>query len=170
MRTAVGSWQLAVGSQLLTAFCVVLLAGGCGPSDERMIEGSLSEVVNLRYSKVDIVKNEDELSVRFLQPQGPGEDVVLRLSVDLAGTSIDANETFDLASLDLDGNQRGTISRSVLDDPLTSFPQLRQGELTFRRSVISGETIPGEFRVTFVNGTELASGRTAFATFEATVQ
>ena len=100
----------------------------------------------------------------------PGEDVVLRLSVDLAGTSIDAHETFDLASLDLDGNQRGTISRSVLDDPLTSFPQLQRGELTFRRSVISGETIPGEFRVTFVNGTELASGRTAFGTFEATVQ
>ncbi|MGA9522061.1 MAG: hypothetical protein WBV82_11380 [Myxococcaceae bacterium] len=169
MRTAVGSWQLAVGSRLLPALMLLLIFSGCGPED-RVVEGSLSEVIDLRYGKVDIVKNENDLSIRFLQPRGEGEDVVLRVSVDLTETSIDANQTFDLASLTPGGSQRGTISRSVLDDPLTSFPQLQRGELTFRRDVTSGETVPGEFRVTFVNGTELASGRTAFATFEATVQ
>jgi hypothetical protein len=159
----VGSRRSEVGSYLLPVLGALLLtATGCGPED-RTIEGSLSEVVELRYRKVDVLMNPTELSLRFLEPQGAGENVVLRVSVDLTGTQLDAIETFDLA-------ERGKVSRSVLDDPLTSFPAIRLGQLTFRRSLVSGDTVPGEFNVTFVNGTELSSGRTAFATFEALVQ
>lgn len=155
----------------IAALLFLGLAGlpGCG-SGNHQLEGSLSEVLDLTYQSVDVVKNPDDLSVRFLMPQGAGDNVVLRLSVDLAGTSIDARETFDLTSLGLQGNPRGTVSRSVLDDPLTTFPRMKRGELTFNHRVIPGEAVSGEFRITFENGTELASGRTVFGTFEATVQ
>jgi hypothetical protein len=157
-RACVGS--LLVGGALLS---------GCGTRDH-VLEGSLTEVLDLDYQKVDVVRNPDDLAVRFLMPQGAGDNVVLRLSVDLAGTTIDANKPFDLASTGLQGNQRGSISRSVLDDPLTSFPLLVRGELTFDHAPLAGEKVSGDFRATFENGTELASGRTVFGTFEATVQ
>jgi hypothetical protein len=150
-----------------------LLLGGallCGCGGDHVLEGSLTEVLDLKYQKVDVVRNPDDLAVRFLMPQGAGDNVVLRLSVDLAGTTLDANKPFDLASTGLQGNQRGSISRDVLDDPLTSFPQLVRGELTFDHAPLAGEAVSGDFRATFENGTELASGRTVFGTFEATVQ
>jgi hypothetical protein len=147
----------------------IAFLAGCG-SGEHELEGSLTQLVDLKYRKVDVVKNPEDLAIRFLAPQGAGDNVVLRLSVDLAETSIDAGETFNLASTTPDGVQRGVISRSVLDDPLTTFPPLQRGQLTFSGPLNPGGSVSGDFRVTFENGVHVASGRTVFGTFEATVQ
>ena len=158
----------ALAPTAIMALMASLTLSACGP--EHALEGSLTEVVDLTFTKVDVQRSEDELAVRFLRPQGIGDDVVLRVSAGLLGTAVDANNPIDLAESDPVGNQRGRVTRNVLDDPLTDFPELERGELVFHKSVISGKTIPGEFHLTFARGTKLANGRTVFGTFEAKVQ
>jgi hypothetical protein len=79
--------------------------------------------------------------------------------------SLDIN----LAEALADGSQRGSVGRSVLDEPVRPFPQLVRGNL-FVRSLPrnTGDRVSGEFNVTFTNGTDVYSGRTIFSRFEAT--
>jgi hypothetical protein len=57
----------------------------------------------------------------------------------------------------------------VQDEPPRAFPRILRGGLTFDKTPASGATVPGSFHVTFVNGTDVYSGRTLFGRFEATV-
>lgn len=156
-------WPAAV---LAASGAAVLCA--CGPG-ERALQGSLSEVLDLRFNAADVVQSDRELSLRFLWKEGTTEDVVLRVTASTLGTSVDAQKTLDLAEEDPSGRQRGRVTRLVQDDPLTTLPPLRRGGLTFQRSLIPGQTVPGELHITFAQGTDLASGRTVFGTFEATL-
>lgn len=154
---------------LLAAASLVTLLTACGP-EQHQLEGSLTEVVDLRWRSADVQLGENELSLRFLQPQGMGQNVVLRVTASLLGIAVDANEPINLAEPDLAGHKRGRITRSVVDDPLTEFPEVERGELTFHRSIVSGATVPGEVHITFAQGTKLANGRTVFGSFEARVE
>lgn len=156
-------------SRALAALALVLTVSACGP-EEHALEGSLSEVVNLRFRDADLTLGESELALRFIAPQGAGENVVLRVTASTLGTSVDAQETLDLAELDPVGAQRGRITRAVHEDPLTELPPLQRGGLVFDRSPLAGERVTGSLHVTFAQGTELASGRTVFGSFEARVQ
>lgn len=149
---------------------LLTLTSACGGTREQRLEGSLSEVVDLRFHKAEIQQQEGELAVRFIDSRASTEDIVLRLAVSLLGTSVDPREKVDLAEDDAVGRQRGSVSRAVLNDPLTSFPDIERGGLTLQRPAITGETVPGEFHVTFAQGTHVASGRTVFGTFEGKVQ
>lgn len=142
----------------------------CGGPREQRLEGSLSDVVDLRFRKVEILQHDTELAVRFIDARASSEDVVLRLAVSLLGTSVDPREKVDLAEPDAAGKQRGSVSRAVLDDPLTSFPEIERGGLLLQKPVTTGAVVPGELHVTFGQGTHVASGRTVFGTFEAKVQ
>ncbi|MBX5483783.1 MAG: hypothetical protein IRZ16_18320 [Myxococcaceae bacterium] len=127
-------------------------------------------MLDLTYRTVDVSQGQSDLAVRFVQPQGLGENVVLRVAVSLLGTSVDAGEAIDLAEPDALGNPRGRASRAVIDDPLQELPPIGRGELLFHRTLLPGETVPGELHITFSEGTTLASGRTVFGSFEAKVQ
>lgn len=151
------------------ALALVLSCCACGRA-EPLLEGSLSEVVGLKYRTADVTQSQDELALRFVMPQGISENVVLRLTVSTLGTTIEANAPWNLAEEDPLGRQRGSVSRNVIEDPLERFPEIERGELVFERPLQFGARVPGSFHVTFVQGTELASGRTVFGTFEAKVQ
>jgi GTP-binding protein len=71
---------------------VGLGASGCAGED-KALEGSLSEVVDLHFRTADVLTSESELSLRFVQSHGAGEDVVLRVP---PGTQV-----FDVASGEL---------------------------------------------------------------------
>lgn len=154
---------------------VPLLAalGACKASEGGTLEGSVSPLLDLSYEWAEARLAEGELSVSFLSPQGSGADTVLKVSAqvgDLVQEGHAGAFTVNLAEALAGGAQRGAIGRSVLDEPVRPFPQLRLGTLTV--DPLPGETgqrVSGEFHVTFENGTDLYSGRTIFGSFEATV-
>ena len=154
---------------LVLAAALLLTATACG-GDESALEGSLSELVDLRYRKVSVVQTQDELSVRFLWPEGASEDVVLRVTASLVGVVPNPRQPLDLAEQNDLGEVRGRVGRAVRNDPVTEFPPPRRGALTFQSHLQKGSTVEGELHLTFENGTELASGRTVFGTFEANIE
>ena len=145
---------------------LALLAGAsCGGPQ---LEGSLSTVLDLHYSRSSAASSPDQVVVRFIQPLDSGENVVLQVGAQLVG--LDPNTLqFDLAESISQNNQRGVISRNVLNDPRTTFPPLALGRLQFNAPLAAGKSVSGSFHATFADGTTFASGRTVFGSFGATV-
>lgn len=155
---------------LKTMGIAAMLLLGCFGCGSQQLEGSLSAVLDLHYSQTNASSSPDEMVVRFIQPlSGGGENVVLAVSASRAGADPNAIQ-FDLAELTPQGNQRGTLTRNVFNDPRTTFPPLARGHLQFNSSLTVGRTVGGNFSVTFQEGTTFASGRTIFASFGAIVQ
>ncbi|WP_223752406.1 hypothetical protein [Myxococcus sp. RHSTA-1-4] len=147
--------------------------GACAPEGTRL-EGSVSELVDLRYERAEAQWSPGELSINFVTPQGTGVNTILKVSAQV-GDMIPEGYTgplvIDLAEVLEGGAQRGAIGRSVLDEPARTFPPLARGKLTVGGTPVEpGSRITGDFHVTFDNGTNVYSGRTVFGSFEATVQ
>jgi len=143
---------------------------GCGQGPH--LEGSVTPLLDLKYETAQALADEDEASVRFLTVQGAGENTILKVAARLDDLQLTPGVELDLAELLGDGPdapQRGAISRSVLDEPTREFPRILRGGLTFEKPLTPAALVPGEFHVTFVNGTDVYSGRTIFGRFEATV-
>ncbi|MFL5351820.1 hypothetical protein [Archangium sp.] len=153
---------------LSTLFLTGLLTA-CTP--HKTLEGSVTEYLDLTYERVEARASKSEVTVNFLQPRGEGENTVLKVAARLEGVSLEPRAAIDLAQHvgGETGPQRGAVSRSVLDEPSRPFPAIERGELLFDGYLDSGKTVTGEFHVTFVNGTDVYSGRTLFGRFEATV-
>ncbi len=155
------------------ALCAALAALGACEREGGELEGSVSEVVDLRYQRAEAQWAPGELSINFVSPQGTGINTILKVSAQV-GDMIPEGYTgplvIDLAEVLEGGAQRGAIGRSVLDEPVRTFPQLARGTLTVDSTAVDpGSRITGDFHVTFVNGTNVYSGRTIFGSFEATV-
>jgi len=147
------------------AALALLACASCGGAQ---LEGSLSTVLDLHYSRASAASGPDQAVVRFIQPLDSGENVVLQVGAQLVG--LDPNTLqFDLAESISPNNQRGVISRNVLNDPRTTFPPLVRGRLQFNAPLVAGKSVSGSFNATFADGTTFASGRTVFGSFGATV-
>ena len=149
------------------ACAAALVLAGC--SEDPRLEGSLIEFVDLRYRRAEALLTEEEVSVRFVSPEGSGEDTVLKVTARLAGILFEPHTEIDLAEPVDDGVPRGTVTRAVLTETARSFPPIGRGTLLFRSGLAGGGETSGTFRVTFANGTHVYSGRTVFGDFEATV-
>lgn len=165
-RTPRPSRVLAL-SAVLAALCACSQEGG-------ELEGSVSPLLDLRYQRAEAQWSPGELAIHFVTPQGSGVNTVLKVSArvgDMIPEGYTGGLKIDLAEVLEGGAQRGAIGRSVLEEPVRSFPQLARGTLTVLSTPVEpGSRIDGEFHVTFVNGTDVYSGRTIFGSFEATVQ
>ncbi|MBI3181901.1 MAG: hypothetical protein HYZ28_07130 [Myxococcales bacterium] len=150
---------------------VCFAALGCGPQDgpKYRLEGSLGVLLDLRYDFAQVEMSIEQVAVVFARNREEGQDTAMKVTANLLGAAVEADSPLDLAEITPSGAQRGVISRNVFEDPRKTFPKLQRGRLVFRRSPISGETVPGEVSFTFENGTDLASGRTVFGKFEASV-
>jgi len=147
------------------AALALLACASCGGAQ---LEGSLSTVLDLHYSRASAANGPDQAVVRFIQPLDSGENVVLQVGAQLVG--LDPNTLqFDLAESISPNNQRGVISRNVLNDPRTTFPPLARGRLQFNAPLVAGKSVSGSFNATFADGTTFASGRTVFGSFGAPV-
>lgn len=146
-----------------------LIAVGCASCGGAQLEGSLSTVLDLHYSRTNASSGPDQVVVRFIQPLDAGENVVLQVGAQRLGLDPNALQ-FDLAETLPQGSQRGVISRNVLNDPRTTFPPLVRGRLQFNAPLAIGHTVSGSFNATFADGTTFASGRTVFGSFGGVVQ
>ncbi|WP_224242086.1 hypothetical protein [Hyalangium gracile] len=156
--------------RILPALALAGLLTGCGQGPH--LEGSVTPLLDLHYEKAEALADEDEASVRFLTAQGSGENTILKVAARLDRLQLTPGTPIDLAELlgeEEDAPQRGTVSRSVLDEPARDFPRILRGTLTFDGALTPAAKVPGSFHVTFVNGTDVYSGRTIFGRFEATV-
>lgn len=178
----------------LALLCVALGAmalSSCGdpkkPPPKFRLEGSLGQVMDLGFDEARILVAPEDVSLLFVRSHpltstGPGdggevdpvmagttEDYPLKVAYRLLDEPLDGGR-LDLASLDGNGAQRGVVSRNVANDPRNSLPPLVRGELFFDRALDPGAVVKGDFHVTFENGIEAASGRTAFFNFTARVQ
>jgi hypothetical protein len=154
---------------LTAAAGLALVAAGCGDGSKR-VEGSLSELLDLRYQSVTLGVQDTTVALRFVEPQGSGENVVLEVTGNFEGVGLTENVALKLEERLPSGAQRGVVTRNVFNDPRKTFPELERGKLTV--ATLPGDPgtkVRGSFTVTFVAGTEFGSGRTAFADFEAKV-
>lgn len=168
------SWSKAAaraeGRAALIACALLLPACGKGEGPPFTLEGSLSVLLDLRYDIAHVQLGDEELSLRFVRAREDGEDIPMKVTVNLLGKVVEAGEDIDLAEENQVGEQRGVVSRNVFDDPLRVFPRLQRGRVVFGKLPTPGARVPGEVSFTFANGTELASGRTVFGSFEANVE
>ena len=157
-------------ARILPALSLLGLMTACGQGPH--LEGSVTSLLDLRYDTAEAQVNEGEASVRFLTAQGAGENTILKVAARLDDLTLTPGAKIDLAEVlgdTPDSPQRGAVSRSVLDEPQREFPRLLRGGLTFDQALNPQSKVTGEFHVTFVNGTDVYSGRTIFGRFEATV-
>ncbi|MCP3139004.1 hypothetical protein [Pyxidicoccus xibeiensis] len=164
---------MQVSARTLALGALLLASSACSP-EGGALEGSVAPLLDLRYERVEAQWAPGELAINFVTAQGSGINTVLKVSA-LVGDMIPEGYTgpldIDLAQVLEDGAQRGAIGRSVLDEPARTFPQLERGGLQVDGTPVeAGSRITGDFHVTFVNGTDVYSGRTIFGSFEATVQ
>lgn len=158
---------MQVKQVFLTSLALLLGLTACG--EEQELEGSLNSLIDLHYHRVEALASETELSVRFIHNKNSTEDTVLKVGAKLSGLLYAPGYRLDLATLMPDGSQRGTVTRSVVNETTRSFPELSRGTLFFEQAISPGATVSGDFHLTFVNGTEVYSGRTVFGSFEAKV-
>ncbi|WP_241758675.1 hypothetical protein [Pyxidicoccus parkwayensis] len=160
-------------ARALLVGAALVASSGCS-SEGGDLEGSVSALIDLHYERAEAQWSPGELAISFITPQGSGVNTVLKVSA-VVGDMIPEGYTgpldINLAEVLGDGAQRGAVGRSVLDEPARTFPQLEVGALKVGSTATEpGSRITGDFHVTFVNGTDVFSGRTIFGSFEATVQ
>lgn len=176
------SWRSA-GTALAGLTCALLWA--CTNSTGRKppkykLEGSLTEFMGFGYDEVRFESSGTDLAFTFIRYRGEdpdagtpeGEDVPLKVTVNTADLTPEELESlkFDLAADAGSGglDQRGVLSRNVLNDPQRSFTTLQRGGLQVDRlPTESGQKCSGSFHVTFDPGIEVSSGRTLFGSFTA---
>jgi hypothetical protein len=145
-----------------------MIASACGGQPSQL-DGSLTAVVDLSYSRVTLEPSVGFLSLRFQRARGEVEDTVLKVGVILDGPPPTSAVTYNLAEQMMTGGQRGTVTRNVLAEPdFTSFPPLMRGELKLE-SFSSPKKVQGQLSLTFAQGTAVSSGRAVFGTFEAEI-
>lgn len=151
---------------LFALVSTVLLSTACNHGPR--VEGSVGELLDLTYERAEARLSQDELSVSFLTTQGTGENTILKVTARLQDLTFTVGTPIDLAQALENGGQRGAVGRSVLDEPVRPFPAIARGSLVVHGTPEPGASVTGEFNVTFVNGTDVYSGRTLFGRFEAT--
>jgi hypothetical protein len=164
---------------LVLVFCALGLLC-CGP---QQVQGSLSTLLNLQYSNVQIaytggsvdggVMRNGQVAVSFLEPSGKSENAVLIVTEDLTGLQVDPDGKVDLTLVPPSGvGQRGVVTRDVANDPVTTFPALQIGTMQLDGTPVpgSGASLSGAFNVTFALCADFACGYTAYASFNGQVQ
>lgn len=150
----------------MVATSLMVACGGCSPQG---LEGSLTEIMDLHYRQAEVASTPAQLVVRFARPLGGGEDIVLQVTANLSGAAPGPTR-YDLAETISPGTQRGILSRNVFNDPRQTFPAIARGSLQVKGTLATGQSVSGDFSVTFVECTSFACGRTVFGNFGAIVQ
>ena len=128
----------------------------------------VSEAFDLSFSDTIIRRSSKAVQVTYLRSEG--NEVVMRVTVDIEDLDISHGGTFNLAEEYSPGHPRAAVSRAVDGEPVRQLPEVVQGEMTLSGSPDPGNNISGEFSVRFGEGGDLGSGRTLNGRFTATVQ
>ncbi len=159
------------------ALALPLVCGACQPQS---LQGSLTTVLDLSYTHSDLAIANGQAALRFLRPvpaeevrpdagATSGEDLVLKVVVNLQNQPVVPHFVFDLSQTLPNGTQVGELTRNVLNESPPTFPTIDRGQFYVRNAPVSGQFVSGYFSITFSEGIEAASGRTVYSSFSAKV-
>lgn len=149
---------------LVAAALAVLAAPACEPPPNTL-EGSLTEIIDLGFTDVEVSITDWQVIVGFWRPHAPeGRDVVFKLVANQRPDEVVPGQVIDLGPRE-DGTARATCTRSVGADPIRTYAAIRSGTLMLNAIPTLDQNVGGEFRVTFDEGGDAGKGRTAFGHF-----
>ena len=132
------------------------------------LTGSVSQIFgSLQFNSVTVWRNDEAFQVSYYFTQFSQTDLVLQLTVELAGLDFSPGKTVDLAGT-VNGTPRTTVVHLDHDQGPVNLPVLRGGTLTLSSGGQPGQETTGSFSLSFVNDTQqLGEGYTASGSFDA---
>jgi hypothetical protein len=154
MRTKLSYRIAAVALACATVSC---------SSESNTLSGSMSEVYDLGFDSVAIVRQGDTVSVEYLRTSGPASSLgkTAKLVVNLSSLASVAGVTIDLTQL-VGGSPRGALQRV---QSVTTDYKLQRGTVVFDQAPDPGADVTGHFNTTLSE----PAGRTLNGEFSATV-
>jgi hypothetical protein len=150
-------------SRLLFVSLFACTLGACH-NDPNRLYGSVSQIYSLDFSRVQILRVSDQVSIEYQKVSGQDvQSKVAKLTVtvgdlaNIAGNDINLTET-------VGGLPRGTMQR-VEATTTTDFP-LQTGLVHFNQEPVAGTNLSGSFHTTLGDP---AAGRTLNGDFQADV-
>jgi hypothetical protein len=153
----------ARGGRLALPVCLLAMALSCRGPDSTL-EGSLTEVLDVAYTGIEISVTDWAIIVSYVRPHLTARDTVLRLVVYVAPVDVVPNQIIDLSPRE-DGTARATLTRAVGGDPIRTLAAIKSGQLILSAIPEVDKPVSGEWRVTLDEGGDAGKGRTAFGTF-----
>jgi len=141
---------------------LLALAGGCSPVNS--LEGSLTEVLDLSFTAVEVSITDSAVIIDYYRPNAESRDIVFKLVAQVKPTDVVPGKSIDLGPAD-DGTARASCTRSVANDPIRNLATIKSGELTLSAVPTLDQPVHGDFRVTLGEGGDAGKGRTAFGNF-----
>lgn len=143
------------------AMGALLLASAACSDDENKLSGSMSQVYDLGFDRVDLIRQGDSISVEYVRGDGPGAGKTAKLVVNLAGIAEVGGKSIDLTEV-VGGAPRGTLQR--VQSVTTDYP-IQRGTIVFDQAPDPGAEVSGHFNTTVSN----PAGRTLNGEFSAKV-
>jgi hypothetical protein len=147
--------------RFLLASILACSLGACS-NDPNRLYGSMSDIYSLDFSRVQIFRVSDQVSIEYQRVSGQSVQAkVAKLTVivgdlaNLAGNDVDLTES-------VGGLPRGTMQR--VESTTTDFP-LQVGTVHFNQEPVAGTNLSGSFHTTLAD----PAGRTLNGDFQATV-
>jgi hypothetical protein len=149
-----------------------LLASVAACSPPNTLQGSLGELVDLTFEKVEVQASSNLLLIQYQHtPHGGGLEVPFQLELTPPpGQPLADGVQLDLSKTDADGNPLVSTSREAPNDPRHTLPPIKLGTLTLTSNFAPGSTASGQFHILFGTGGDVGEGRTVDGTFSVTAQ
>lgn len=136
----------------------------CGP--ENGLSGSLGEVFPLDISRVEAARNLEAFQVTYFRNRGVFLDVVVRVSVSLAGVEMKPGVKVDLAGEYDPGHPRCVVTTAPGGEPVRVLPRVKRGDFVISSGGEPGGVSRGNFSMLFeAEGGDVGFGRTLGGTF-----
>jgi hypothetical protein len=152
-----GGLPLAMGLLLLTR-----CSGG------NSLTGSVSQIFgSLQFNSVSVWRNDEAFQVSYYFTEFGNTDLVVQLTVELAGLDFSPGKTIDLSGT-IDGAPRASVVHLDHDQGPVNLPAIAKGStLTLNSGGQPGEETTGSFALSFVNNTgQLGGGYTVSGSFD----
>ena len=140
----------------------LLALAGC---DNGPLHGSVSELFALTVASEELLRNPEAFQVNYFANRNRGEDLVIQLSVSLAGVNFIPGARVRLEGEYLPGHPRTTVVHLAVGEPTRTLPLVKLGTLNLSQGGAPKQLTSGDFSLSFVDDGSYGSGRTVLGSF-----
>lgn len=146
------------------ALALALPLWACG--GDNSLSGSLSEIIALEVSRMEVRRNDQALQVTYMRNRGVFLDVVARIAIAMEGIEVKPGARIDLAGTTDGGVLRTSVVHAPGGEPVRNLPPVKRGDLILYEGGNIGEETKGNFSMLFESeGGDLGNGRTLVGRF-----
>lgn len=139
------------------------LLAGCGA--ENSLGGSVSSLFPLTVSRVEVLRNPEALQVSYFNNNGADVDLVIRLTVALAGIDLQPGTRIPLEGEYEPEHPRTTVAHQAGGEPERTFGTVQRGALFLDAGGEPEQRTRGSFNLLFAAGDAFGGGRDLTGTF-----